>query len=76
MENHRYFAKRAMWLPRDYGKRKQPLQAQGGGGGNYAGGHYPGVQPFKKRLFNRRERGDMVVNDDVKEEMKVPPPAT
>ena len=31
VENHRYYAKRPMWLPRDYGKRKAPPQAQGGG---------------------------------------------
>ena len=38
--------------------------------------HQLGGPPLKKRLFNRRERGDMVVNNDMREEMKVPPPDT
>ena len=74
VENHRYYVKKPMWLPRDYGKRKPLPQAQGGGGGG--GMHQLGGPPLKKRLFNRRERGDMVVNNDMREEMKVPPPDT
>ena len=36
-------------------------------------GGYPRA-PFKKRLFNGKERGDLAFNNDVCEEVKVPKP--
>ena len=44
VENHRYYAKRPLWLPREQPKRK-PQAIDGGGG-------YPKA-PFKKRFRSR-----------------------
>lgn len=69
VENHKYYAKRPLWLPKEQPKRK-PQTGEGGGG-------YPGRGgPPKKRLFNGKERGDLVYNNDICEEMKVPKPDT
>ena len=49
--------------------RGNPSHKQEGGG--IGGAPHP-----KKRLFNKQERGDLVFNDDIHQDMKVPAPYT
>ena len=71
IEGHKYYAKKPLWLPRDYNKRKAAAPQVVGGGG----GALNNVTP-KKRQFNNRQRGDMVFNQNLQQDMKVPAPTT
>ena len=61
-----------MWLPKDTNKRKAP-QAQSGAEEAGEAVFTPGGQ---RRLFNNQERGDIVYNHNLLNDMKVPLPAT
>ena len=71
IEVHKYYAKRPLWLLRDYNKRKAAPQQIGGGGGGSPGNGTP-----KKRTFNNQQRGDLGFNQNLQEQMKVLAPAT
>ena len=72
IENHKYYARKPMWMPKENNKRKAP-QALPGAGGPGGSGITPGGQ---RRLFNNQERGDIVYNQNLHEDMKVLSPAT
>ena len=56
IENHRYYARRSIWLPKAQNKRKTHPQPEGGGPSD--------GYPHKKKLFNKQERGDLVYNNE------------
>lgn len=72
IEFHRYYVRRPCWLPRP--KRKQETGGTGAGAGNGGGGKGQGKgSVLKKRNYGR---GEIVVNENLEEDMKVPSAVT
>ena len=75
IEFHRYHVRRPFWLPRP--KRKQEWNGSGnngGGGGNTQGaGKHQQVKGPKRRNYGR---GEVVINEHLEEDMKVPSAVT
>ena len=73
IEFHRYHVRRPCWMPRPKRKADNTNNQNGGGSGLGGGGNLNGKQENKRRNYGK---GEIVVNDNLEEDMKVPSAVT